>query len=110
MDASTLTRTGVTIGSPAFMSPEQIAGPHAGQPGDPFSPASALVHAATGETPFGPKGDPGLPFRIGEAAPDLRGVHPLRLTRLGQRRHRRPRCAAPGGTRSPGRPPPSPKA
>jgi hypothetical protein len=35
------------------MSPEQIAGPDAGQPSDLFSLASTLVYAATGATPFG---------------------------------------------------------
>ncbi|ONH30629.1 serine/threonine-protein kinase [Pseudofrankia asymbiotica] len=52
VDASVLTRTGSPIGSPAFMSPEQVGGLDAGPASDVFSLGSVLVFAATGTGPF----------------------------------------------------------
>ncbi len=52
IDASVLTRTGSPIGSPAFMSPEQVSGLDAGPASDVFSLGSVLVFAATGTGPF----------------------------------------------------------
>ncbi|OHV44398.1 serine/threonine-protein kinase [Pseudofrankia sp. BMG5.36] len=52
IDASVLTRTGSPIGSPAFMSPEQVGGAEAGPASDVFSLGSVLAFAATGTGPF----------------------------------------------------------
>ena len=52
LDATVLTRTGMTVGSPGFMAPEQIRG-QAGQPADVFAWGVTVAYAATGKSPFG---------------------------------------------------------
>ncbi|MBL7497508.1 protein kinase [Frankia sp. CNm7] len=52
IDATVLTHTGAPIGSPAFMSPEQVRGAEAGPASDVFSLGAVLVFAATGAGPF----------------------------------------------------------
>ncbi|NEC10093.1 protein kinase [Streptomyces sp. SID7909] len=72
-EASALTRTGTTMGSPSFMSPEQVSGDRpVGPASDVFSLGSMMVFAATGEGPFGSGAVHSLLFRIvhQEAATD----------------------------------------
>ena len=71
MDASVLTRTGRTVGSPGFMSPEQVDGRDVGPPSDVFSLASVLVFAATGIGPFGEGSGQALMYRIVAQEPRL---------------------------------------
>ena len=52
-EATALTRTGLVIGSPGFMSPEQATGGDVEKPSDIFSLGAVLAFAATGEGPFG---------------------------------------------------------
>jgi serine/threonine protein kinase len=52
-DASAMTRTGMLIGSPGFMSPEQARGERVTPASDIFCLGSVLVYAATGRQPFG---------------------------------------------------------
>lgn len=52
-DVTLMTGTGVVIGSPGFMSPEQAEGGAVGPASDVFSLGGVLVFAATGEGPFG---------------------------------------------------------
>ncbi|MEU9009509.1 protein kinase [Streptomyces sp. NPDC048479] len=71
-----LTQTGVVVGSPGYMSPEQIQGERVGPACDVFSLGSVLAYAATGRLPFG-RSDTGIHsvmFRIVSAEPDLSGV------------------------------------
>ncbi|MFJ6438423.1 serine/threonine-protein kinase [Streptomyces sp. NPDC091416] len=70
------TRTGVVIGSPGFMSPEQVRGGKSDPASDVFCLASVLMYAATGRTPFGELGSGAhaLMFRIAEEAADLEGL------------------------------------
>ncbi|MFD0021313.1 serine/threonine-protein kinase [Streptomyces sp. NPDC058382] len=48
-----LTSTGMVIGSPGFMAPEQIRGESAGPKSDVFTLGCVLTYAATGTLPFG---------------------------------------------------------
>jgi serine/threonine protein kinase len=71
MEASVLTRTGHTVGSPGFMSPEQVDGRDIGPPSDVFSLGSVLVFAATGNGPFGEGSGQALMYRIVAQEPRL---------------------------------------
>ncbi|WP_126640803.1 serine/threonine-protein kinase [Embleya hyalina] len=71
MDASVLTRTGHTVGSPGFMSPEQVDGRDIGPASDVFSLGSVLVFAATGTGPFGEGSGQALMYRIVAQEPRL---------------------------------------
>ncbi|WP_240796377.1 serine/threonine-protein kinase [Streptomyces sp. RFCAC02] len=76
-----VTRTGATVGSPGFMSPEQVRGGTLTPASDVFCLGSLLAYAATGRTPFGAL-DSGvhiLMFRIAEEEPRFEGLpEPLR--------------------------------
>ncbi|WP_406510143.1 MDR family MFS transporter [Streptomyces sp. NBC_00212] len=77
------TRTGMLIGSPGFMSPEQVRGLELTPASDVFCLGAVLVHAATGRLLFGAT-ETGLNahlFRIAEEEADLTGV-PESLTGL----------------------------
>ena len=52
-DGGALTRTGLVVGSPGFMSPEQAEGREVGPGSDIFSLGAVLTFAATGQGPFG---------------------------------------------------------
>lgn len=51
--ASRLTLTGMVLGTPTFMSPEQIMGVTVGPATDVFALGGVLCYAATGTAPFG---------------------------------------------------------
>ena len=53
LDGTVLTETGMLVGTPEFMSPEQATGAPAGPPSDLFSFGGVLTFAATGSGPFG---------------------------------------------------------
>jgi Protein kinase domain len=70
-DGTVLTSTGMVVGSPGFMSPEQAEGNPVGPASDVFSLGAVLVFAASGEGPFG-TGTPGAQlYRVIHAAPRL---------------------------------------
>lgn len=72
------TRTGAVIGSPGFMSPEQVRGQQLAPASDVFCLGSVLAFAATGRMPFGTadSGVHAVMFRIAEEEPYLDGVPP----------------------------------
>ncbi|SCK38420.1 DUF4328 domain-containing protein [Streptomyces sp. WMMB 322] len=79
--AGGLTQTGALVGSPGFMSPEQVRGTQVTPASDIFCLGAVLAYAATGRMPFGTadSGVHALLFRIAEEEPELSGLEgPLR--------------------------------
>ncbi|WP_175439001.1 serine/threonine-protein kinase [Streptomyces vilmorinianum] len=77
-DGGGLTSTGAVVGSPGFMSPEQVRGEKLTPASDIFCLGSVLAYAATGRSPFG-TADSGVHatmFRIAHDEPDLTGLPP----------------------------------
>ncbi|MEU7430365.1 serine/threonine-protein kinase [Streptomyces sioyaensis] len=72
----TQTRTGMVVGSPAFMSPEQVQGHRVGPASDVFCVGSVLAYAATGRQPFGSaaSGLHAVMFKIAQEEPELTGA------------------------------------
>ncbi|MFG2208053.1 protein kinase [Streptomyces sp. NPDC048638] len=70
------THVGETVGTPAFMSPEQAASLEHGAAGDVFALAGVLVFAVSGHGPFGSGQPTDLLYRVRYAEPDLGGVPP----------------------------------
>jgi serine/threonine protein kinase len=70
-DATPVTLSGEVIGSPSWMSPEQVGGSAATSSSDMFSFGSVLVFAATGRPPFGKGQLEGVMWRILHDPPDL---------------------------------------
>ncbi|WFB10517.1 ABC transporter substrate-binding protein [Streptomyces sp. LX-29] len=73
-EASVLTRSGVVIGTPGFMSPEQVTGRQIGPASDVFSLGAVLAFAGTGTPPFGIGSPHSVNFRAVYEAPDLQGL------------------------------------
>jgi outer membrane protein assembly factor BamB/tRNA A-37 threonylcarbamoyl transferase component Bud32 len=73
-DFATLTGTGVIIGTPGYLAPEQITGADAGPPVDVFALGALLVHALTGVGPFGHGSSHELLARSVSAEPFLEAV------------------------------------
>ncbi|MFJ8557522.1 serine/threonine-protein kinase [Streptomyces microflavus] len=81
---SLLTSTGMVIGSPGFMAPEQILGEETGAGADVFALGCVLTYAATGQLPFGngASNQHAVMYRIVESAPDLARVGDASLCEL----------------------------
>ncbi|MGP3773603.1 protein kinase domain-containing protein [Streptomyces sp. SDT5-1] len=68
---ASLTSTGVSIGSPGYMSPEQILGKGVTGAADVFSLGAVLVFAAVGESPFPGDSSAALLYKVVHEEPDL---------------------------------------
>jgi hypothetical protein len=75
-EATALTRTGLVIGSPGFMSPEQAEGREVGPASDVFSLGAVLVFAGTGEGPFGSGSTAAMVYRIVHGQPQTSQLSP----------------------------------
>src|ERR1039458_5868355 len=75
-EAVSVTGTGLVVGSPGFMSPEQAMGEAVGPPSDVFSLGAVLVFAVTGRGPFGEGSRPELAYRLVYRQPRLGPVPP----------------------------------
>lgn len=73
-EGTDLTRTGMTVGSPGYMSPEQIAGDRVTGTTDVFSLGAVLAFAAAGSGPFGSGPTPALLYRVIHQQPQLDAV------------------------------------
>jgi len=69
------TYTSQAVGTPSYMSPEQLSGQPVGAPADMFAWACTMVYAATGEPPFGNDSIPAVIHRILTVTPDLNRLH-----------------------------------
>ncbi|MFE6051436.1 serine/threonine-protein kinase [Kitasatospora sp. NPDC056446] len=70
-DAAALTGTGLRIGSPAYMAPEQAVGRPATPATDVYALGALAVHVAGGAPPFGDGPDPAALYRTVHEEPDL---------------------------------------
>ncbi|MFI7407711.1 serine/threonine-protein kinase [Streptomyces sp. NPDC049627] len=78
-DGTSVTRTGVTTGTPGWISPEHYRTGTAGPEGDLFAWGSLVAYAATGRPPFGTAAADVVAYRVLSADPDLDGLpEPLR--------------------------------
>ncbi len=77
LSASELTRTGTLIGSPAYMSPEQVRGGEIDGRSDLFSLAVVLYEALTARRPFAGDDLPAVMYSVAHATPEP----PSRLVR-----------------------------
>jgi WD40 repeat protein len=66
-----LTATGIVVGTPAFLSPEQLDGRPVGPASDIFSLGSVLAFAATGRAPFDVGNFTATSYAIVNKPPDL---------------------------------------
>ncbi|MEU5230389.1 bifunctional serine/threonine-protein kinase/ABC transporter substrate-binding protein [Streptomyces anulatus] len=81
-DATALTATGLVVGTPGFLPPEQASGNTAGPAGDVFSLGCLLAYAATGRPPFGGGAVDAVLYRTVHDAPDLDGIDDAHLRAL----------------------------
>ncbi|MFJ7127536.1 protein kinase [Streptomyces sp. NPDC098101] len=74
-DQSRLTRTGMVIGTPAYMAPEQaVAEKVLTGAADVFALGSLLLYAANGRPPFGDGSGPDLLYRVVHGEPGFGGL------------------------------------
>ncbi len=83
-EGSVLTQTGMVLGSPGFMSPEQAEGRQVGPASDVFSLGAVLAFAASGRGPFGAGSTPSLMYRVVFHEPDTSHL-PVRIRALVER-------------------------
>ncbi|MET7329992.1 glycoside hydrolase family 6 protein [Nonomuraea sp. NPDC005650] len=99
------------MGTPSYMSPEQVSGATIGPASDIFAWGCTVAYAASGRAPFGSGSVPTILLRILNDAPELRGLpgplHELVLASLSKNPRDRPTAqdlmdrlstADPGGT------------
>ncbi|MEV6149889.1 protein kinase [Nonomuraea sp. NPDC052129] len=76
---TTATATSQIMGTPAYISPEQLAGSPAGAPSDVFAWGVTIAFAAMGKAPFGQDSIPAVINRVLNDTPDLSPIQlPLR--------------------------------
>ena len=78
-DGTALTQTGVIVGSPSWMSPEQAQGGETTPAVDVFAWGATIAFAATGQFPFGEGRPDAVIYRVVHEEPDLSGVDPKLL-------------------------------
>jgi serine/threonine-protein kinase len=75
--ATSRTKTGVVLGTPSYMSPEQLAGKHVDGRSDLFSFGAMLYEMVTGKTPFTGDSLATLMYQIANApTPDIKKQRP----------------------------------
>ncbi len=75
-DGTALTQTGLTVGSPSWMAPEQAVGQGGSAATDVFSWGATVTFASTGRSPFGDGRPDAVLYRVVHEPPDLVGLEP----------------------------------
>jgi outer membrane protein assembly factor BamB len=98
LDGTSMTATGMVIGTPAFMSPEQATAAPTGPSSDVFSLGCLLAFAATGVPPFGDGNPATVLYQIVHSPPALdlvpKGLRGFVASCLAKRPGGRPALAA----------------
>ncbi|MGW7267149.1 protein kinase domain-containing protein [Streptomyces sp. NPDC054842] len=68
---ASLTSTGVSVGSPGYMAPEQILGRGVAAAADVFSLGAVLAYASTGRSPFPGESSASLLYKVVHEEPEL---------------------------------------
>jgi hypothetical protein len=76
LEATSLTRSGMMVGSPQFMAPEQILDKPVTPAIDVFALGSLAAYAVLGRPPFGEGHTAAVSYRVLHEPPDLRGCPP----------------------------------
>ena len=76
LEATSLTRTGMMVGSPQFMAPEQILDQPVTPAIDVFALGALAAYAARGRPPFGEGQSAAVSYRVLHEPPDLDGCPP----------------------------------
>jgi serine/threonine kinase PknH len=76
LEATSLTRTGMMVGSPQFMAPEQILDKPVTPAIDVFALGSLAAYAVLGRPPFGEGHTAAVSYRVLHEPPDLNGCPP----------------------------------
>ena len=74
MEGTSVTRTGMSVGSPSWMAPEAARGEPVSQATDVFAWGSVVMFAATGRGPFGEGRAEAILYRIVHEEPNLSGL------------------------------------
>ncbi|TJZ52937.1 serine/threonine protein kinase [Streptomyces piniterrae] len=74
VDGDRMTQTGVVVGSPGYIPPEQALGQPVGTPGDVFALGAVLAYAATGRTAYTDTTPAAVLYQVVHGEPDLTGV------------------------------------
>jgi serine/threonine protein kinase len=94
LDGTSVTQTGVVVGSPQWMAPEQAQGRPTTAAVDVFSWAATIAFAAQGSSPFGEGRPEAVMYRVVHEEPDLNNVdqriRPLLTQALAKDPNRRP--------------------
>ena len=94
LEATSLTRSGMMVGSPQFMAPEQILDKPVTPAIDVFALGSLAAYAVLGRPPFGEGHAAAVSYRVLHEAPDLTGC-PAQLRPLIERCLRKEPAARP---------------
>ena len=96
LGSTSVTRTGMMVGSAGFMAPEQVTG-RAGPAADVFAWGVTVAYAASGQPPFGDGEPMAILYRILHDAPDTAAVpdmlRPLVMSALAKDPRQRPAAA-----------------
>ncbi|MCX4907942.1 serine/threonine-protein kinase [Streptomyces sp. NBC_00878] len=76
VDGNRMTQTGVVVGSPGYLPPEQALGQDVGTAGDVFSLGAVLAFAATGRNAFGEgaASHAAMLYQVVHGEPDVTGI------------------------------------